>query len=93
MTSPSKVVTLTTTPKRRTPPPPRNWNDCEEMKETVDRLTAAVQSLDGNMAILAESATSTLSFIKKAIPWAVAAIGVAWPAMQKIIGELPVFPG
>ena len=58
----------------------------------MERLTEAVQSLDRNMGILAESATSTLSFIKKAIPWAVAAIGVAWPAMQKLMGQLPPFP-
>jgi len=62
------------------------------MKETVERLTDAVESLDKNLGVLAESATSTLSFIKKAIPWAVAAIGVAWPAMQKLMGQLPPFP-
>ncbi len=78
--------------RRKTPTPPRNWDDCEGMRETVERLTEAVQSLDANMAVLAESATSTLSFIKKAIPWAVAAIGVAWPAMQKLMGQLPPFP-
>ena len=44
------------------------------------------------MGVIAESATSTLSFIKKAIPWAVAAIGVAWPAMYKLMGQLPAFP-
>lgn len=84
---------MTATPlKKRVPPAPRNWDDCEGMKESVERLTEAVQNLDSNMTILAESATSTLSFIKKAIPWAVAAIGVAWPAMQKLMGELPAFP-
>jgi len=55
-------------------------------------LIATLKQTNKHLSELSEAATSTLSFVKRYIPWGIAALAVAYPAMGRLFASLPALP-
>jgi len=55
-------------------------------------LIETLQETNRHLGEIASVGTSTLSFVRKWVPWAVAALAVAYPAMGRLIASLPALP-
>ena len=55
---------------------------------SIDANTRAVTEMNESLKVLADCAAATLSFFKRFIPWAIAAIGVGYPAIGKVLDAM-----
>jgi phage-related minor tail protein len=72
-----------------------NWSDVNsQLSEAISEHIKMLEKTNQHLAILADCASETISLIKKVfkvyIPWAIAALAVAYPTIGKIIQSLPL---
>lgn len=66
--------------------------DFEDDPSELAQLIETLKETNVHLGTIAGVGTSTLSFVRKWIPWAVAALAVAYPAMGRLIASLPSLP-